>query len=303
MNEHLAFSPATSPDSVPGNESGTRNVYDYDFDLEGNRSASRVARLVGRNKSVLEVGCGPGSQSRVFKEKLGCGVVGIEIDPARAEKARAHCRAVHVANLETDDLTTILGDEKFDVVVCADVLEHLRTPGTLLRRLKDFLKADGYLVTSIPNVTHASIVYEMIHGRFAYRDEGLLDSTHVTLFSRASALSVIEDAGYWIADLQRAQSKPQHTEFKTNPVSAEDRALLATISARNPDADTYQFIIKAHPLNTPLAPDQSTFTMREKIRELEGTLNAYETELQRVKSLLKTYRTPLLVRLFRKLVR
>lgn len=285
---------------IAGNASDDNAVYDYSFDLESGRSASRVARLVGKNKTILEVGCGPGSQSRVFREQLGCDVVGIEIDPARAEKARTYCREVHVANLDADDLGNFLKEEKFDVVVCADVLEHLRHPEALLLRLKDFLKPDGYLVTSIPNITHAAIVYEMIHGRFEYQTEGLLDSTHIKFFSCASAVSTIENAGYWIAELQKACSLPQHTEFKTRPVSAEDEQILAAIRSRNPDANTYQFVIKAHPLNTGASHNNNPFTMREEIRQLQGKILSYESQLQRLKSTINWYRTPFIVRLLKR---
>lgn len=266
---------STSIEGVADKASSDSAVYDYSFDLESGRSASRVARLVGNNKAVLEIGCGPGSQSKVFREQLGCDVVGVEIDPVRAEKARAYCREVHVANLDTEDIGKFLKDEKFDVVVCADVLEHLRNPEALLVKLKSFLKADGCLVTSIPNITHASIVYEMIHGRFEYKTEGLLDSTHIKLFSCKSALSLIEDAGYWIAELQKACTLPQHTEFKTNPISAEEKLLLAAINSRNPDANTYQFIIKAYPLDnaaytiiTPLPCERKIGSYKEKLHPM-----------------------------------
>lgn len=272
-------------------------IYDYSFDLESNRSASRVARLVGKNKTILEVGCGPGSQSKVFHGILGCDVVGIEIDPARAEKARTYCREVHVANLETDDLSGFLKDEKFDVIVCADVLEHLRNPDDLLIGLKNYLKPDGYLVASIPNFTHASIIYEMIHGRFEYKTEGLLDSTHIKFFSCASALSLIENADYWIAELQKVRSLPQHTEFKTNPISPEDKQILAAIHSRNSDADTYQFIIKAYPLNNAVSHDKNPFIMREEIRQLQGKISSYESEVQRLNSTLNWYRMPFIARL------
>lgn len=276
-------------------------VYDYSFDLESDRSASRVARLVGKNKTILEVGCGPGSQSKVFNEQLGCDVVGIEIDPARAEKARSYCREVHVANLETEDLGNFLKEEKFDVVVCADVLEHLRNPEALLPKLKGFLKPEGYLVTSIPNITHASVVYEMIHGRFEYQTQGLLDSTHIKFFSCASALSLIEDAGYWIAELQKVHSLPKHTEFNTSPISSEDKQILEAIHSRNPDANTYQFIIKAYPLNNSVSHNSNAFTMREVIRQLQGKISSYESEFQRLNSTLNWYRKPFIVRLMRKI--
>lgn len=275
-------------------------VYEYSFDLTGNRSASKIARLIGKNKTILEIGCGPGSQSKIFKEELDCDVVGIEIDPARAEKARTYCREVHVVNLDIDDLSNFLKDEKFNIIVCADVLEHLRNPGDLLIGLKNFLSPDGYLVTSIPNITHSSIVYEMIHGRFEYRTEGLLDSTHIKFFSRTSALSLIEDAGYWIADLQKVHKLPQHTEFKTSPISADEKEILAAIHSRNPDADTYQFVIKAYPLNDSTTHNSNGLSMREEIRQLQGKISSYESELQRLNSSLDWYRKPFIVRLMKK---
>jgi len=297
MNEQ--FDNSQQMRGTSSNEATT--IYDYSFDLEGGSSASRVARLVGKNKSILEVGCGPGSQSRVFREQLGCEVVGIEIDPSRAEKARAHCKEVHVANLETDNIGDLLKENKFDVIVCADVLEHLRNPEALLLKLKEFLKPNGYLVTSIPNITHASIVYEMMHGRFEYRSQGLLDSTHIKFFSCSSALSLIENSGYWIAELQKVRSMPQHTEFKTTAISSEDKQILAIINSRNPDADTYQFIIKACPLKSPTLKSDNAFTMREEIRQLQGKISSYESELHRINSIVNWYNTPLIKRLFQKI--
>jgi O-antigen biosynthesis protein len=274
-------------------------LYQYSFDLESCGSASRVARLVGKNKTVLEIGCGPGSQSKVFRGQLGCNVVGIEIDASRAKEARKYCREVHVANLDTDDLSQLLKEERFDVVVCADVLEHLRDPEAVLRSLKSFLNVNGYLVASIPNVTHVAVVYEMIHGRFEYRTEGLLDSTHVKFFSCASALSLIESAGYWVAELQKVRSFAQHTEFKTNPITVEDKEILAAIRSRNPDADTYQFVIKAYPLGDGGVRAGSVYTMREEIRELQREICSYEAELKRLKSIVAWYNTPFISRLWK----
>jgi O-antigen biosynthesis protein len=275
-------------------------VYEYTFDLAGSRSASIVARLVGKNKTILEIGCGPGSQSKVFKEELECAVVGIEIDPARAENARNYCREVHVANLDTDDIGSLLKGERFDVIVCADVLEHLKNPEAVLCKLKEFLRPDGYLVASIPNVTHASIVYAMIHGRFEYQSEGLLDSTHIRFFSCASALSLIEYSGYWVSELQKARSAPKHTEFKTTPISSEDKQILAIISSRNPDAETYQFVVKAYPMNNSISHNDSTFSMREELRQVQSKIASYESELRRLNSILDWYSTPFFVRLWQK---
>ncbi len=276
-------------------------VYEYSFDIAGSRSASKVAQLVGKNKTILEIGCGPGSQSKVFKEQLGCDVVGIEIDPVRAQNARKYCREVHVANLDDDDIGNFLKSETFDVVVCADVLEHLKNPEALLRKLKEFLRPEGYVVASIPNVTHASIVYEMIHGRFEYQTEGLLDSTHIRLFSCASALMLIENSGYWVGELQKVRSAPKQTEFKTTPITSEDKQILAIISSRNPDAETYQFVVKAYAMNSSGSSNDNSFSMREELRQLQNKIASYESELRRLNSIVDWYRAPFFVRLWQKL--
>ena len=117
----------------------TPDLYQYSFNLQGSSAAARLARLVGKNKRVLELGCGPGSQSRVLRDELGCTVVGVEIDPSRAEKARAFCSAVHEADLEVQDIRELPDNEKFDVVTCADVLEHLKDPRNVLRGAKALL--------------------------------------------------------------------------------------------------------------------------------------------------------------------
>ena len=278
-------------------------TYEYDFDLDGNRSASRVARLVGSGKRVLELGCGPGSQSRVFSEKLSCNVVGVEIDPERAERAKAYCRKVLVADLERSDIRELVAPEQFDVVVCADVLEHLRAPESLLSKIKDLISPGGYLVASVPNITHASIVYEMIHGRFEYRNEGLLDATHIKFFSHESLLRLFEDAGFCISEIQRVRSKPQNTEFKTTAISAEDRALLMEISRRNRDSETYQFVIKAYPLGDCASDNHPTLALSDEVLRLRQLTEEYEAELNRLRSQSQWQDRPISARIADKLRR
>jgi 2-polyprenyl-3-methyl-5-hydroxy-6-metoxy-1,4-benzoquinol methylase len=84
------------------------------------------------------------------------------------------------------DLGQILGSTKFDVAIFGDVLEHLRDPLAVLVRVKPYLASGGFIVASIPNVTHASLVLELMHGRFSI--EILASSTELTSdFSRNTA--------------------------------------------------------------------------------------------------------------------
>jgi 2-polyprenyl-3-methyl-5-hydroxy-6-metoxy-1,4-benzoquinol methylase len=218
---------------------------DYKIDLSVDNAHARVIRLIGRDKKVLELGCSTGYMSKVLTESFGCSVTGIECDAASASAARTVCSRVIEGDLETLDWESQLGDERFDVIVCADVLEHLRDPAHLLQRLGSVLSTEGYVVASIPNITHASVIMELIRGRFPYCEEGLLDGTHLRFFSIDTVYETFERAGLVIAHLERFSLEPQHTEFKTSFDGYPPE--LVQLLAEQPESRTYQFILTARP--------------------------------------------------------
>jgi 2-polyprenyl-3-methyl-5-hydroxy-6-metoxy-1,4-benzoquinol methylase len=139
-------------------------------------------------------------------------VTGIEVNPEAAAKARLYCQRVICGDAEKLDYAKELDGERFDVVLFADVLEHLKDPSALLRRIRDFIESDGYVVASIPNIGHAAVVLELLAGRFAYRPFGLLDNTHIRFFNRRSIYETFEATGYVIEELSRIEVAPCATE-------------------------------------------------------------------------------------------
>ncbi len=67
----------------------------------------------------------------------------------------------------------------FDYIILGDVLEHLIDPWKIVNELKQYLKKDGYLVSSIPNIMHVSVLRNLVLGNFTYEDSGILDKTHL----------------------------------------------------------------------------------------------------------------------------
>ena len=126
--------------------------YKYYFDPQGNSTAARVTRMVGANKRVLELGCAYGVMSQVLAEVNGCRILGVEIDADAAEHAKPFCERILIANLDTTDWDSLFGDELFDVIIAADVLEHLREPGKQLLEMARYLVPGGYMVLSVPNI-------------------------------------------------------------------------------------------------------------------------------------------------------
>lgn len=154
----------------------------------------RAAASWPRTSRILEIGTASGYLGRELRALGFVHVVGVERDAACAAIARPHYSAQLVADLERDTLCEELGE--FDVLICADVLEHLRDPLAQLRTLARRVKPSGLLVVSLPNAVNWVVRLSVLSGRFSYTDRGLLDRGHLRFFTRGTARALIEQAGF-----------------------------------------------------------------------------------------------------------
>src|SRR5262249_5417654 len=92
-------------------------------------------------------------------------------------------------------------DGHFDAIVCADILEHLRDPGSLLRQLRSVLKPGGRLIASLPNSGHLYFRLMVVAGRFPKHDKGLFDRTHVHFFTWSGWAELLRESGFSIRDV------------------------------------------------------------------------------------------------------
>ena len=130
-------------------------------------------------------------------------------------------------------------------MIFGDVLEHLIDPGDVLRRAAKWLSPTGYVLASIPNIAHVSILFELVNGRFDYRSLGLLDETHLRFFTKGSIFKLFGEAGLTIESLGRVYVLPEETEFATGFAQVPQE--LSRVLELNDEATTYQFIVKARP--------------------------------------------------------
>ncbi len=202
---------------------------------------SKIVSLVPPATRVLEFGCATGYMTEVLKNRLGCTVVGIEIDRDAAALAEQYAERVIVGDAETIDYAAELAGEEFDVVLFADVLEHLKEPADVLRRVRPFIGENGVVVASIPNIAHASVRLALLGGEFRYREWGLLDDTHLRFFTRASIQDLFEETGYAVTHWVRQRLDVGETEITVPQVPDAVREWLAS----DPEATTYQFVLQA----------------------------------------------------------
>jgi SAM-dependent methyltransferase/peptidoglycan hydrolase CwlO-like protein len=216
-----------------------------DVDLDDLNSPHTLAVLsVPAGATVLDVGCGAGVVARALAAR-GCMVWGLEMDARRAASARHHCVEVLEADVEAVNLQTEFEGQTFDVVLCLDVLEHLRNPTATLGQVATVLAPGGSVVISIPNITHGALRLELLRGRFRYRPSGLLDRGHLRFFDADGVDELIREAGLHAETTLRVIRRLDQTEFDVD-VTAIPSAVRTSLES-DVDALTYQFFVIARP--------------------------------------------------------
>lgn len=196
-----------------------------------------MLRHVGSGRRVLDVGCAGG----YLAERLvasGNTVVGIDVDRDAAARAERYCERVLVGDVESMELPFEPGS--FDVVLCGDVIEHLRDPGRFFERVRPLLSPGGRVVLTTPNVANWAIRLSLLFGRWRYGEKGILDRTHTHLFTRKTLAETLEQAGYRIVMLDYTVPVPL---VGHDSVEAAAHAVARV----RPPLFAYQFVVVASP--------------------------------------------------------
>lgn len=197
-------------------------------------------------RRVLDIGCGSGRLGESIRQRQDCEVWGIERDPGAVKRATKRLDRVLNVDIEADE--TEIPKDFFDCVICADVLEHLRHPERLLKRLRNWLTQDGCIVLSLPNVQHHSVLTGLLDGNFTYEPAGLLDEDHLRLFTRRELEKLLFRTGFEVSDLKIVPG-PGWEEWQkagcTGDVRIGSLAISGLDRAQAENFFAYQFLIRA----------------------------------------------------------
>ena len=211
-----------------------------------NTSHTKILEHIEKKQNVLEVGCSVGYMTRYLQEVLRCQVTCVEIDEKAAKAAEPYSQKMVVDDIENTTIDAKLNGNLFDVIILADIIEHLVNPAQVLERLKKFLKPSGLMLLSIPNGAHGSVALEIIDGRWNYMDKGLLDRGHLHFYDKYSIFNLLQESGLFVASFDRVIIHPRDTELQT-PWEHYPKKVTKYIEKTNHEFTTYQFIIKAYP--------------------------------------------------------
>jgi 2-polyprenyl-3-methyl-5-hydroxy-6-metoxy-1,4-benzoquinol methylase len=217
--------------------------YEYDVADHATSTAGRLLSFVRERSRVLELGTAAGSMSRHLSRTLGCEVTGVERDPAWAEKARPHCRKFHIFDLD-NEWPADLRAERFDFVLAADVLEHLKDPARALARIRECLQPGrGRLLISIPNAAYSGLLAALYCQQFPYAKTGLLDETHLRFFTRDTISTMLAAQGFSVETCAPIELPVEFSEFAPYAPHVPP-AVMQAFNTR-PEGLAYQYVIQA----------------------------------------------------------
>ena len=154
--------------------------------------------LVPRNSKLVDIGCGEGNVTELYRINKGCETYGLELSDIAGEMARQ--RGVIVSKWNLNESPYPFEDLFCDVVTVVDVLEHVINPLWLLSEARRMLKQRGRLIVLVPNFARlGNRVRMMFKGdpldilHWGGYGDGM---EHLHWFTQPKLKSFIEQAGF-----------------------------------------------------------------------------------------------------------
>ncbi len=171
-----------------------------------------IIKLVdGKDNNVLDVGCGDGSTLLKLKETGKAKFVfGMEINGTLRDKLCKELDGCIIGNIEM--VKPEFEEKFFNYIIFADILEHLVDPEKILNVYMRYLKDDGYIIASIPNIKYFKLLIRLILlDEFKYADEGILDRTHLRFFTKKEIKRMINGEKLRIVLIRPNMPEPLNT--------------------------------------------------------------------------------------------
>jgi len=175
--------------------------------LRGQARFDLLARIGADARSVLEFGCGEAPLGEALKQRQQCRVVGIELDQRAAAIARKRIDEVFCGDVR--NIVSLI-HERFDWIIGGDIVEHLDEPWSFLAELRRIAKPGGKLLLSLPNIANASVINDLLHGRFDYVYMGLTCVGHLRFFTKRTIEEMLTIAGWKVVSIEPQEVVATH---------------------------------------------------------------------------------------------
>ena len=222
---------------------GASGAAPREYTLKGSLDGSHRAILEWMARPparVLDLGCSSGLLSEELRA-LGHYVVGVDVVAHPGVKARTD--EFFEADLDFGLPAGLPTD--FDVVICGDVLEHVRRPQELLAELRSALSPRNRVIASVPNFGHWYPRSRTALGLFDYDQRGILDQDHVRFFTRHSFVKLCDRTG-WEVVRSRTTGVPLEL-FSSGRLADASTKVERIARGAWPTMFAYQFLFELAP--------------------------------------------------------
>lgn len=230
-----------------GSSMNVQKMNNYSFKSGASSSHRVILKMLARKQelNVLDLGSADGLLGSQI-EAFGHSVLGVDIEPSNSNQIDRI-----KADLNDGIPKATLPKAPFDVILCADVLEHLQYPENLLSECHKMLAHGGTVLVSIPNFGHWYPRFRVFFGLFDYDTKGILDRTHLRFYTKGSFERMAASCGY---TLSRVKSTGVPIEKLLNIKRFPASALVSLYNlAENllirlrPQIFSYQFVYELTP--------------------------------------------------------
>lgn len=165
------------------------------------------------NLKVMEIGAAYGETLYFLKQK-GIASEAVGVDIFEDVKNKSNYKEIDrfiFGNIEETDFPEYKG--YFDLILLPDVLEHLIEPKRVMDKVSSYLKKDGAIIVSMPNIRHYSAFKKIfIQGDFRYEESGIFDYTHMRFYCKKNMVELIEKTGF---NIEKTESSIKNYKGKS----------------------------------------------------------------------------------------
>ena len=246
-----------------------------------NNSWAHLYEYINTGDRVLDVGCSTGYFGEALMQLKQCEVWGVDIDKGDIEEAKKRLTKALLIDINNTSNYKELG--RYDVIIFADVLEHLIDPRATLENVKELLVPGGRVIFSIPHMAHSSVRLDLLKGRFPYKNRGILDNTHLHFYDLQEAESIFADAAYTIVQIDPVISKYPYALITEKLLEAGIKSTKKTEEYfSETGGDIFQIVgyAKTHKKGTPKQRDMEYIMPQDEMYQYVKTVEAERANLE-----------------------
>ena len=159
-------------------------------------NALAAAEIKSGHQNILDLGCAGGYVSKDWRTN-GNQVIGLDISERSVSQAKKVLDQAFLFDLEAGDWPESIRDDKFNLILSAEILEHLFSPKDFLERLKPMMADNGIIIITTPNFLVWNNRIRLLLGRYGPK-EIFYDPGHIHLFSYHSLKWLLHDLDFKI---------------------------------------------------------------------------------------------------------